>query len=69
MDSDSQEAPRLLSVIAAACRLGIARRTLEREVQRKRIPPPLKIGSKSLYDVADLDRYVAMLKAERDATA
>ena len=56
----------LLSVREVVRRLGIARRTLEREVSRKRFPRPLKIGSKSVYRVSDVERYVRSLVAERD---
>lgn len=59
----------LLSVHEAARRLGVSRRTLEREVCRKKFPPPMKIGSKSLYLVADVERYVRMLVAERNGLA
>jgi predicted DNA-binding transcriptional regulator AlpA len=59
----------LLSVRETARRLGIARRTLEREVCRKHFPPPMKIGAKSVYSVADVETYVAKLKATRDGTA
>lgn len=62
------EPSQLISVVEAAKRLGIARRTLEREVCRKRFPPPVKIGSKSLYFVADLERYLAGLRTQRDST-
>lgn len=65
---EQNDGQRLLSVSATAERLGIARRTLEREVCRKKFPPPLKIGSKSLYLVSDVDRYVANLRAKRDGT-
>ena len=60
---------RLLSVRETARRLGIARRTLEREVCRKKFPPPMKIGSKSLYLVSDVERYVATLVTLRDGAA
>jgi excisionase family DNA binding protein len=65
----SKEESHLLSVRETAQRLGIARRTLEREVARKKFPPPLKIGSKSLYTESDVEAYVAKLKEQRIATA
>jgi predicted DNA-binding transcriptional regulator AlpA len=58
----------LLSVREVARRLGIARRTLEREVSRKNFPPPMKIGAKSVYSVSDVETYVAKLKATRDGS-
>jgi excisionase family DNA binding protein len=57
----------LLSVRETAQRLGIARRTLEREVSRRKFPPPLKIGSKSLYAESDVEAYIAKLKEQRAA--
>lgn len=60
------EEERLLSVKETAIRLGVARRTLEREVCRKKFPPPVKIGAKSLYFVSDVDRYLATLRTVRD---
>ena len=57
---------RLRSVKEAARRLGVCRRTLEREVCRKKFPPPMKIGAKSVYCVSDVDAYVARLREERD---
>jgi predicted DNA-binding transcriptional regulator AlpA len=60
------EAPRLRSVRETAHRLGVSRRTLEREVCRKKFPPPLKIGSKSLYFVTDVECYVAKLREQRE---
>lgn len=59
----------LLSVREAAHRLGVSRRTLEREVCRKKFPPPMKIGAKSVYLVSDVESYVARLKADRDSAA
>jgi excisionase family DNA binding protein len=62
-----QEECYLLSVREAAHRLGVSRRTLEREVCRKKFPPPMKIGSKSVYLVSDVERYVQSLLAQREA--
>ena len=64
----STEGSRLLSVRETAHRLGVSRRTLEREVCRKKFPPPMKIGSKSVYLVSDVETYVDQLKAVRDGT-
>jgi predicted DNA-binding transcriptional regulator AlpA len=60
---------RLLSVKETAIRLGVARRTLEREVSRKKFPPPVKIGAKSLYFVSDVEQYLTALRAARDGAA
>lgn len=60
-----QNEESLLSVKDTARRLGVSRRTLEREVSRKNFPPPMKIGQKSLYSVADLRSYIEKLKARR----
>lgn len=56
----------LLSVKETAQRLSICRRTLEREVARKKFPPPVKIAGKSLYFLSDVVGYLSALKAERD---
>jgi excisionase family DNA binding protein len=55
----------LLSVREAAHRLGVSRRTLERLVNRREFPPPLKIGTKSLYATSDLKAYVEKLFTAR----
>jgi len=60
---------QLISVSEAAKRLGIVRRTLERQVSRKNFPPPLKIGAKSLYAVSDVEAYVRKLMEQRSALA
>ena len=57
---------RLLSVRETARLLGISRRTLEREISRKRFPPPVKIGSKSLHHLSEVEAYIAQLRAARD---
>lgn len=62
---DTHAETRLLSVKETAKRLGIARRTLEREVYRKKFPPPVRIGSKCLYFVADVEEYLARLREQR----
>ncbi len=69
MENVMVEESRLLSVRETAQRLCVSRRTLEREVCRKKFPPPMKIGSKSLYLVSDVERYVATLAASRDGAA
>ena len=63
------ESTLLLPVKETARRLGISRRTLEREVSRRKFPPPMKIGAKSLYHVSDVERYVTALLAMRDGAA
>lgn len=60
------EKDSLLTVNETAQRLSICRRTLEREVARKKFPPPVKIGGKSLYFLADVVGHLSRLKAERD---
>lgn len=56
---------RLVAVKETAKRLCISRRTLEREVARGRFPLPLKIGTKSLFLLADIEKYVSELAAKR----
>ena len=63
------EEKRLLSKGETARRLGVSRRTLEREVSRKKFPPPLKIGTKSLWESTDVETYVVKLKEQRDHAA
>ena len=58
---------QMLSVREAAHRLGVSRRTLERLVNRKQFPPPMKIGVKSLYLVEDIQAFVEKLKQSRSA--
>jgi predicted DNA-binding transcriptional regulator AlpA len=69
MESVAPEASRLLSVKETARRLGVCRRTLEREVCRKKFPRPMKIGAKSVYLVSDVEAYVIKLQRERDRAA
>ena len=59
----------LISKNEAAKRLGVHRRTLEREVSRNHFPRPLKIGAKSLYAVSEVEAYVRRLMEQRDAMA
>jgi predicted DNA-binding transcriptional regulator AlpA len=63
------EGNQLISVNEAAKRLGIVRRTLERQVSRRNFPQPLKIGAKSLYAVSDVEAYVRKLMEQRSAMA
>ena len=58
---------RLLSVVETAHRLGVSRRTLERQVACGEFPPPLKLRAKSLFFVADVEAYFAKLSAQRKA--
>ena len=67
MNSAAPEVSRLLTVKEAAHRLGVCRRTLEREVCRKKFPPPMKIGKKSVYLVSDVNAYVDRLQQARGA--
>ena len=64
----SPEGERLLSVKETAQRLGICRRTLEREVAAKKFHRPLKMRGKSVYFLSDVVDYLAKLKAERDGS-
>jgi predicted DNA-binding transcriptional regulator AlpA len=67
--SVSPENQILLTVRETARRLGIARRTLEREVARGNFPSPVKIGAKSLYFIEDIQSYLAKLKEQRNRLA
>ena len=51
----------LITVPDAAKRLGVCRRTLEREIEHKRFPRPVKIGRKSLVPIAVLRAYLDKL--------
>jgi len=57
----------LLSMDEAAERLRVSRRHLEREIEEKRFPLPLKIGKSSLISPSDVAAYIRFLKKERDA--
>jgi predicted DNA-binding transcriptional regulator AlpA len=59
--------PQLLSLVEAAAELGVSRKTLEREIARKRFPKPLKIGKASRVKPSDLTDYIGMLEKERSA--
>lgn len=58
----------ILTVKEAASRMGVCRRTLEREVASKRFPPPVKLRGKSVYFLSDVVQYLARLKALRDGS-
>ena len=55
----------LLSVADTAKRLGVCRRTLEREVASGKFPPPVKARGKSLFFLSDVLRHFEQLKAAR----
>jgi predicted DNA-binding transcriptional regulator AlpA len=55
----------LLSIGEVAGRLGICRRTLEREINRGRFPRPLKIGKASRWEVGDVVAYIERLGEQR----
>jgi predicted DNA-binding transcriptional regulator AlpA len=59
----------LLSIQEDSGRLGICRRTLEREISRGRFPRPLKIGKASRWEVGDVVAYIEKLGQERTAGA
>lgn len=59
----------LLTINQVVERLGVCRRTIEREIQRKRFAPPVKIGSASRWPETDLSAYLELLKAERGHSA
>lgn len=60
---ESSAVPQLLLTLQqAADSLAISRRTLEREIQRGRFPPPLKIGGAARVERASVLRYVESLK-------
>ena len=57
--------PRLLSVLEVAARLKVCRRTIERLVASRALPPPLKIGKASRFLETDVAAFVRELVAER----
>jgi excisionase family DNA binding protein len=59
----------LLTLPEAALRLRVNRRTLERLIAAKEFPAPLKIGSRSLVPLADLNAYFAELLRRRNGRA
>lgn len=52
----------LIAIGEAARRLGISRRTYYRWVDQGLLPRPVRIGSKPLVAIADLDRFVQRLR-------
>lgn len=56
--------PQLITLQQAAERLGVCRRTLEREIAHGRFPRPLKIGSATRVELAAVARYVASLRSQ-----
>lgn len=65
MQESSGEQHWLLSIREVAQRLGICRRTLEREIIRGHFPRPLKIGKASRWEVGDVVGYIERLGRER----
>lgn len=61
----ASELPVLFTAGEVAQRLAISRRTLEREIARGRVPPPLKIGRASRWPAADVRSYLERLARER----
>ena len=61
MNNDTNQIELLIDVPEAAKRLGVCRRTLEREVEHGHFPRPVKIGRRSLIPVAALRAYAAKL--------
>jgi excisionase family DNA binding protein len=52
----------LLTLRQVAARLGVCRRTIEREIAASRFPPPLKIGRCSRVSESDLATYLETLR-------
>ncbi|MBK9989787.1 MAG: helix-turn-helix domain-containing protein [Verrucomicrobia bacterium] len=61
MNTSSIPPVYLITLVEAAKRLSISRRTLEREIVRGRFPTPVKVGSCSRVPVAALENYLALL--------
>lgn len=57
-------APCLLSVVGAAARLGVSRRTIEREIADGFLPV-VRIRGTVRIALADIDHYIAANKAAR----
>lgn len=66
---ETSDTPQLLTLPEAAARLRQSRRTLERLIAAKEFPAPLKIGSRSLIPLDDLNEYFAKLIAQRNRRA
>ena len=45
--------------------LRVSRRTLYRMIERRDLPPPLKIGKRSVYLKSDLEKLFEKLRAQR----
>lgn len=57
--------PEFLTIEEVAQKLRICRRMYHRLVQLSELPHPIKIGSKSLIPVADLNAYIQKRMAAR----
>jgi predicted DNA-binding transcriptional regulator AlpA len=60
--------PALLDTVTAAQRLGLARATLAKLRVHGGGPPFVKLGAKVLYEVADLEAWIAA-QGKRRSTA
>ena len=58
----------LYNLNEAATKLGISRKTLEREMKARRFPAALKVATNSYVSANDLNHYVAMLERVREET-
>ncbi|MBI5771662.1 MAG: helix-turn-helix domain-containing protein [Verrucomicrobia bacterium] len=59
---------KLLDLNEAAARLHVCKRMFYRLVQQKHLPPPLKVGRKSLVLESDIEGYLAaLIRARNDA--
>ena len=57
---------KLLDLNEASARLHVCKRMFYRLVQMKHLPPPLKLGGKSLVLESDIEDYIARLIAVRN---
>ena len=62
------EESRVIAPGLAARLIGVSRRTLERLVQRREFPPPLKVGSKSLFFRSDVEAFLKRLAEQRNGS-
>ncbi|OBK82511.1 MerR family transcriptional regulator [Mycobacterium sp. 1164985.4] len=60
----SSESPRAVDIYGAANRTGLPVRTLRYRRQHGLAPPSYRLGSRVMYDLADLDAWMDTQKAQ-----
>ena len=61
-----KESPRLHSLADVATMLGVCTRTVRREIQRGRLPRPIRVGSKPMLLASELEECISRKMRERE---